>query len=1626
MVAERLSALPEQLVRAFRPKRSWRFVGSLAAALGLAAVFGAALVGGALLHLDTPPARRVARAATNALLGSLFQGRVELGEIRRLHFGGAELESARIIDPGGVVVAQVEGLRATIDTAGLLDSLLFSDGAPRSPILITLPHVQLDRVTTTLLPDEDAIPTIASTFYPRDPTPSDPFARPVMLSIEDIQVDEAHAAGDVGLPVDATVRRAHASLHVNTDELVAIDVDGVGFNERGLLGKSLSGLAEYHLRVRLPKPGDLDPAPRLRMWGSASGYLEQLPFVATISMEGMDLQSKIELPLIDRARLDGLLDALPLSRQASGSVDVAGTLPLLSFGGSLAISQGAGLGSVTFDGQLDVARGPRLTAQVESLEIDPRSFIETMPDARIDARAAVRLDATPGSPRLRVDVQSDATVALGQVIPAIDAVLELAGDRWIASATVHEAGLDVDTRLGVGADGAVDFSVIVPSASLGAAPRLAAWLGGDASARVDGRWADGVLDAKLTGNIASMRVPLGASGVLGAERASMQGRVRGTLDALNVEATAQATRLSAQGESWDDVRVSVAGSLDRLRVTADVRDDLRGHMKARGDLSIPRRNVENVRLELERGGVSLAGTIAELGFDARGLRARGLELGGPELGTLRGGLALRGQELVGELEGRDLDLGRAGRLLALPVDLEGKANVAIALEPTPKGRRGHVELELERGRLLSFDGISARVSMGFEDDRVETSGFVRVIERASEETRSAALAEGLFGGTRLCDGPVLELRFAEGEGRLAGPLLSSTSWRDAVGSVELDTGETNLHCIHRRIPFFINPLERARGLLSARTKLARKSPLSSPSLEDLYLRTHGLELVGKGEAWESHRIDAQLRADVDGERHESRAELLLFDGSMLLEADLEANADLGVLGSSSPLGAALAEVPFELEIHVPRRGIGEFDTLPSPLRQLIPKLAGDLRVDAELSGTPSAPYAYLSAQAFRLGAATTDVVDSLVPPIDLRLGATYEADDAKLGAELEVLHEGVEVAHVSAAVEVPIEELASLRPKRWTGGVHAELLELPLAAFPLLADRDVAGFASGTISLTGLNQRPELDVDVELPFLALGESFVDGRITAHISSPRSGDATDDDEAPNRSDEVLGAGDLRVELEGQDGGAIQLLAHAGFRWEARTIPLLNRDQRGGLVASAERFRLAAAFPFVSGLVSRLDGYLDGKVALEWGRIDDAARGRVALADLSVSEAVVFIPQFGQELRGGKLRLVASTEQTSQGPRTLLTASELEALGTTGRVHGSAEVDLDGLVLTQARASLQIDEGEELPVTVEGVPMGRASGLVELALEPSERGVALDVDVPKLRLELPASSTRNVQSLDEVSTIQVSQPLGPPARKRDADAFEWAVSVSLGDVRAGSTGVDVRVRTLEDAPLSLVLSDELRTRGEIVLAGGEVELNKRRFEIDRGIIRLREEDAGNPYVNVTAHVDVGDGSVIYVDYVGLLSPITDEKIRFRSDPPRSQAEIVSLLLFGDTTASPGAGSVVGSVGGTVATALANELLAQSVFRDVSINLGSTEEGGYVQAAMPLGESLRIDLSVGAQQQQGARPVGTAGSSAGQTCRDVGLDYRITKRWSLRAWGGLCNAEAEDVRTSVGVDAVWQYSY
>jgi translocation and assembly module TamB len=169
-------------------------------------------------------------------------------------------------------------------------------------------------------------------------------------------------------------------------------------------------------------------------------------------------------------------------------------------------------------------------------------------------------------------------------------------------------------------------------------------------------------------------------------------------------------------------------------------------------------------------------------------------------------------------------------------------------------------------------------------------------------------------------------------------------------------------------------------------------------------------------------------------------------------------------------------------------------------------------------------------------------------------------------------------------------------------------------------------------------------------------------------------------------------------------------------------------------------------------------------------------------------------------------------------------------------------------------------------------------------------------------------------------------------------------------------------------------------------------------------------------------------VFVDYVGLLSPITEDKIHFRSDPPRSSAEIASLLVFGDTGAN--ATGLVGTVGGSVATSLANGLIANAfggALRDVlAVSVGTTETGGVFGAQVSVSDEVSLGGSF--EQIQGDTTVNRASGG----CGDLYFDYKMTTHWSLRGTGGYCYADSQATSTSnqegvtLGLDALWQYRY
>ena len=134
-----------------------------------------------MLHSNHAPTRRVAARVGNQVLGSLFQGKIVVGNIDRLDLGltsHLHVTQAEILDPQGQRVLVANGIDAGIDLARLVRSVL----AGRTP------EVAIDDATidsADLLLDLDAAGSVAiarafdslpSTKPPRPLVPGAPLA----------------------------------------------------------------------------------------------------------------------------------------------------------------------------------------------------------------------------------------------------------------------------------------------------------------------------------------------------------------------------------------------------------------------------------------------------------------------------------------------------------------------------------------------------------------------------------------------------------------------------------------------------------------------------------------------------------------------------------------------------------------------------------------------------------------------------------------------------------------------------------------------------------------------------------------------------------------------------------------------------------------------------------------------------------------------------------------------------------------------------------------------------------------------------------------------------------------------------------------------------------------------------------------------------------------------------------------------------------------------------------------------------------------------------------------------------------------------------------------------------------
>jgi len=1652
--------------------RGFRFLKRVSGGLLTGIAFIAALAGGALLHLDTDVARRVTQRGVNAGLATILGGRIEVGRITRVDLEGADIESATIFDPEGRVVIEAHGIQGSFATWDLLETLL--DG--NVPLQVTIPRARVEEATVYLIDDGTHVPSIARTFIPRDTSPSSPNAQPVRVSLPEIEIGRAVALGTLGVPIDGSVRRVRGSVFVD-ERGVVVDVGDSGIDLRSIVPGGLRGTADYHLRLRFDGPAktaaERRDNPELRMWADLVGEAANVGVLARWEMLDERMKARLDIPKVSPAALHAVLPDVPLTAPAHVELVADGPLDRIVFDGRLEVEPSADRvappGTLIVEGDARITDGIRLEARFYGRDLDLKTLRDELPATRIATRGISHVTVgEDGAAVIDVDVATDPTTILGQLVPAIDAHIDV-GAEVVIAAHIDEDGAPVDVLLRVLPGGSLLYGAEVMSPSLRLVSRLGGVADGNVHLAVRGSMADGTVKARYEAT---------GSGLVAGSARIARTTVRGTLSGpppdFEIDTDVVASGISVGTDAGERTAlqsavVHVKGPLLAPMVFAQVEDTAGGRAQAEARIDVRARAATGVSFGVERDGERAEGKVERLALEAGGIVASGVSLAGDGIGSIKGSIAVEGGELVGKIKGDSVDLARATKLFGFRVPIAGLANLDIDIARTRKGRKGHVDLEIERAQVLVIGGLSARVSAVFDDDKVDASGYVRLVDDATPEERASA-SEGRLDAVPLCDGTIAEVRVGSVSATTEGALLRGSTWRNAVGTAEISSENLNLYCVARRLPFLV-PLSEVRGTVSTRVALHRDPGDPLPSIDNLHVRSHGLELVGArptvGEpSWATRSIDVEVDAAFDGRTGNAPFEVKLFDDTYLATASGHVDLDSALHGPA-PFVDALFAAPFEVDARVPRRGFGELGTLPSPAREAVPAMAGDFRVEATARGTARSPSVTTRVQVF--GLAASGALADWSPPIDADARATYEAATGMAILSARATLEGATAAEVVAGIELPY---AALRapgdaPLPWRGGVTATLNELPLEAFPLLADRGMKGAISGRASVAGLNESPSVEVDLEIPQVFLGDTSFGGRIRAMIEPATAEDLASetaaidagaidagaidtgaiDAAASGEPAESTSAGDsiglatLEVELKDDKHGSIDLLAHARVGWTGRVVPSIDGARRGGISMSANGIQIGAVQPAIASYITKLTGLLDGQAVFEWG--DAAGTGRIGSVALRVHDGVVYVPQLGQELRG------VSAKLNAEGPGELV-LTEVEAEGVAGRATAAARVHLDGLRLAEAAAILQIAKGEEMPLTFAGVPTGRVRADVEVQVQNDAKARQLDafIDVKSLHFEMPSFSSRTVQSLDEHEGIVVDVPLGPPeevAKVEDGTAVVLHIGLKNVVVKAGELAT-VEVATPDALqggraaePLVIRLDGTVQTSGDIAVTRGTFDFLGKEFELDSGLVRLQKDDPGNPFVNVTAHWDGSDGGRILIDYVGELLPITDNKIKFRSDPARSEREILASLIFGESLSDiPQGGSsaagndssqnnVAGSVGGSVASTGLNEILRNTALRRFSAKIGTTDTGNLrTGVEFQASDDLRLGLATENDEAQtsggeGQATTAASGNAANTNRTELSIDWRFHRTWSMRSTFGRAGTQP-----LTGVALVWQYRY
>jgi translocation and assembly module TamB len=1565
-----------------------------------------AIVAVALLTINLPPVNGWVVGRVNAALEPTFKGKLLLHRLGHLDFGGLSDAELEVFDAAGNSVL----------TARDVDVRLFWPGVAwqavvRRPEVLRVPieRVALDEVNITLIDDGNGTPTIAGAFEPTQPEPvQEPSSGGTAIEMNEIVIETTLVRGSLAAigPIETDLAQLRARLtndpqgtHLVLEnlEIVARQLPHVGTVNGHVTadvtlpaapeGKQKSGPAardpardpaarpsEEAKPDRVPVAGRsepntsvyaLSPAPVQRILATFKGEIAGSGAVADVRMTGDELAASFDAEALMPATVTRLMPALAPDAPLSLSAQVRGLLSDLAFEARLAqrAAEIRAHGKVARAGQES-----KLEAHVTTSKLDLSSLL---PEAaktalNLSADAALSIDAKGGAGNYHV-VTNESWYS-GEELPrsTIDGRMKLPSDAALTTAGVIEIAE-------AGAPTTIDYELTSSDAGMVAnvnshtlvdkPPRLreasGAQLKGEIASRAHYDATSDQLDAELRVNLTDLRHPQ-----LRAARLDVAAMARGKASTPDLELLVNLTGIRAKERRFSRLRVHALGTSEELKVGAQVygtkpdKVDLRA-VVAPSSERLVRSPV--IRVQDVAGNL----VIRAAGVDRRNdrLKVDGLTIDG--LGHAAAEVVY-GTELEHlKLDGDGLDIAKLLRIVGVRSNL-ASAKLDIEAE-FQNGRQ-------PRGKLLanvSDIGLGRMRGGAASADFLLSQG--KVSGKANLELARGAKTTIAIDGVRspFGAGPPLSIETLGGEIKVQGdinldrlqPFMPFAGVESASGRVEFDI-DIQRNPNATKIPTFRAKLKSERLVLVSERPDVEQMPSADQA---------------KGKSpWTLRGIDVDLDAAL--ENHTAKLAARLFDqrGDVFT-----ANADFRELGDLRNPRKAFERAPFKARVTMPRR---RFNQWPAPIQPA--EIQGALTLQLDADGTLLAPNVQARGRIDGFRAASDN---PRLRRVDLEFGAQYRTSGGDL----------VVKAHEKGKIVLGLDS-------RWSGDVaragdalsasesksplqadvKLTLDNFPVDIVPDLQNRHVQGSLTGSAELTGLGTDGRFSLDLSSKRILVDRLILD-KLRARVT-------TQDDRL-----------ELETELAG-GGGSLAVRAGTGFVWKDRLMPVIDQNNIEGEL-TARKFLLATLQPLVEGSVSELEGKLDANIRanIEGGQPRLSGQGQL-------EDGALQLPSIGQ-------RFSDISATVAIAPNSVR-IEDVKARGVSGGFEAEAEAELSGLTPTSARATLKIDEDDKLPLTVEGESMGDAWGRIETTFRVDEANKTrnIEVDLKKFHVELPAAPPQGIQDLNQAEHVRVGywrqdrefvtiplQPLETPAEPAE---YTTVVTVDLGELWV-EKGQQAEVTV--GGKITAKLGAELDVTGKLETKRGKLDISGKTFDIERGAVTFTGGPPDTPIISAVARYDSPAGFTVYAEYTGTA---TEGKLVLRSDPPLSQDEILTLLMFGTPDGSFGAGTGTGNqlsaavsvVGSTAAQGLNRAL---SKITDIEVQARIDTSTGAPRPELVVQVTPRIAARV---TQALGEP--TPGQSPDRTF--VTIELRIASAWSLSTMVGDRGASA--------VDVIWRRRY